>query len=321
MRTPTHRLHSAALGALVLVAALVVATPASGQYAGANFHGDLGVNSGTQPPPGMFLILPYAQWHVNELRNESGDKFLPNQFKGFDLRVAVPTLVVVTKEKILGGNYGFMVAAPFSKIRPERVTDAGTGDWGFADMYVVPVYLGWRIPHADFVAGYGFYAPTGKYEAGASDNVGLGMWSHELQGGMTVYMDTTRKLSFATTAFFEMHGKKKDQDIRVGNLLTLEGGAAYNVPKIGGAFGVAYYFQNKLSDDKGADVPVTLLRALDLYGRSNILGIGPDVSMGLFQRGTTVGAVNVRYLWDVTAKNSFKGNTLWVSFTLGKVSM
>ena len=42
---------------------------------------------------------------------------------------------------------------------------------------------------ADFIAGYGFYAPTGRYEAGADDNIGLGMWSHEIQGGTTLYVN------------------------------------------------------------------------------------------------------------------------------------
>lgn len=321
MRTLTRRMHSAAVRALGLVAALVAAMPASGQYAGENFHGDFGVNSGTQPPPGFFLSLPYGQWHVKELRNASGDQFLSGQFQGFDFRVIVPSVVVVTKYRILGAHYGFMLAAPFSKIRPERVTDAATGDWGFADMYVVPVYLGWSSPQADFVAGYGFFAPTGKYKAGATDNTGFGMWSHELQAGSTLYLDAAKKFSVATTAYFEMHSNKQDQDLKVGDLLTLEGGAAYNVPKIGGAFGIGYYLQEKLSDDTGADVPLVLLGTLNLYGRNHVFGIGPDISMGLFQKGTTVGRMNVRYFRDTSARTSFKGNTLWVSFTIGQIAM
>jgi hypothetical protein len=169
------------------------------------------------------------------------------------------------------------------------------------------------------VAGYGFFAPTGKYEAGGSDNVGLGMWSHELQGGTTLYLDAAKKFTVATTAFLEMHSKKKGQDLKVGNLLTLEGGAAYNVPKIAGAFGIGYYLQQKVSDDSGADVPVALLRATGLYGRNRVFGIGPDVTMGVFQRGTTAGFVNVRYLWDSAAKSSFEGGTFWVAFTAAKL--
>ena len=68
------------------------------------------------------------------------------------------------------------------------------------------------------------------------DNVGLGMWSQEIQAGTTVYLDSAKKVSAAATAYVEFHSNKKDQDLKAGNLLTLEGGAAYNVPKIGGAF-------------------------------------------------------------------------------------
>ena len=67
-----------------------------------------------------------------------------------------------------------------------------------------------------------------------------------------VILDTEKKVSAATTAYLEVHSDKEDQDLRVGTLLTLEGGVAYNVPKIGGAF-----------------------------------GIGPDVRMAVFQKGAS----------------------------------
>ena len=163
------------------------------------------------------------------------------------MRALFPTIIGVTPKKVLGANYGFMVALPFSTIRPERtIPESFEPDWGLNDLYVVPLYLGWHAPRADFVAGYGFYAPTGRYEAGANDNVGLGMWSQEIQAGTTVYLDSAKKVSAATTAYFEFHSNKKDQDLKVGNLLTLEGGAAYNVPKIGGAFGIGYYLQTQV---------------------------------------------------------------------------
>ena len=33
-----------------------------------------------------------------------------------------------------------------------------------ADLFVQPVWLGWTNEHSDFALGYGFYAPTGKYD-------------------------------------------------------------------------------------------------------------------------------------------------------------
>jgi hypothetical protein len=81
---------------------------------------------------------------------------------------------------------------------------------------------------------------------------------------------------------------------------------------------VAYYLQDKLSDDSGADVPVRTLRALNLYGRNRLFGIGPDVTMAIFQRGGTIGLVNVRYLWESGGKSSFQGSTFVVGLTIAK---
>ncbi len=144
------------------------------------------------------------------------------------------------------------------------------------------------------------------------------MWSHEIQGGVTAYLDPAKKFSAATTAYFEMHSKKEDQDLKVGNLLTLEGGVAYNVPKIGGAFGIGYYLQQKVSDDSGRDVPVLALRALNLYGRNRLFGFGPEVTMGLFQKGGTAALLNVRYLWSSAGRSSFDGGTFVLGVTIAR---
>ena len=82
-----------------------------------------------------------------------------------------PSIIVVTPKKFLGANYGFMVAPPFATIRPERATvEPVEPDWGFNDTYVVPLYLRWHTPRADFVAVYGLFAPTGTYEADTSES-------------------------------------------------------------------------------------------------------------------------------------------------------
>ena len=77
---------------------------------------------------------------------------------------------------------------------------------------------------AHTAAGFQLYIPTGKDERGGSDNIGKGMWTYEPFLGTTVYFDEKRTVSLATTAFWEFHGKKKDTDVKVGQILTLEGG-------------------------------------------------------------------------------------------------
>ena len=257
---------------------------------------------------------------MDRIKNASGDPVLASVFSAADLRLFLPTIYEVTPWRVLGGHYGFSVTWPITNFRPESPTaQSSPSGWGMSDLYVSPLTIGWTTGRADFITGYAFDAPTGRYEAGAADNFGMGMWSHELQGGTTVYLDSRKIFSVATSAFLEFHSKKKDQDLRVGPILTLEGGAAYNIEKIGGAFGVGYSLQTKVADDTGSDLPLTALRALNLYGRNRVFSIGPDLTTGIFEKGRTMGFVNVRYLWESAARSSFEGSTWFVAFNVARL--
>ena len=91
-------------------------------------------------------------------------------------------------------------------------------------MLLRPIDLGWHTPRADVTAGFQLYAPTGRYERGGSENIGKGVWTYEPFVGTTVYFDEKRTLSLATTAYWEIHGNKKDTDVKVGQILSLQGG-------------------------------------------------------------------------------------------------
>jgi len=148
--------QSIVFGVAAFVGMLVVPQPAFTQYMGNNFHGDFGVNSGSQAGPGLYLAFPFAQWNVNSIKDAAGNPLLASVFQGFDVRAAFPMIMAVTPKKFLGANYGFMVAVPFSTVRPERAIEQfNLSGWSFNDLFVVPLYLGWHTSRADFVAGYG----------------------------------------------------------------------------------------------------------------------------------------------------------------------
>jgi len=92
------------LAAFVFLALFAAAPSAFGQYTGENIRGDYGVNSGSQGPPGIYVIIPYFQQNADRLKDSSGNLALPNVFQGFDLRLVISTVYGVTKQKILGGN-------------------------------------------------------------------------------------------------------------------------------------------------------------------------------------------------------------------------
>ena len=76
------------------------------------------------------------------------------------------------------------------------------------------------------------------------------MWTSEPYLGTTVYLDEKRTASLATTAFWEIHSKKEDSNVKVGQILTLEGGAGKSYLGGGLIIGAAYYAQWKLTKDQ-----------------------------------------------------------------------
>ena len=79
------------------------------------------------------------------------------------------------------------------------------------------------------------------------------MWTYEPFIGTTVFFDEARTTSLATTAFWELHGHKEDTNVRVGQILTLEGGVGKSFLKGGLVIGGAYYAQWKLTKDQLAE--------------------------------------------------------------------
>jgi len=91
------------------------------------------------------------------------------------------SLVWVSSGKIdfLGGPLFSMSATiPIANNSLTSDVEGGiSGGGGLADSYCQPFILGWRKKRADIRAVYGFLAPSGRFNVGASNNVGSGYWN------------------------------------------------------------------------------------------------------------------------------------------------
>ena len=236
---------------------LLLAVPAHAQLNGSHSLGDFGVQSGSQPQPGFYAALFYLRYDTDTIKDANGKTIRLSQDAPGSVAIsaAAPILWYVSKTKFLGANYGALLVLPWANASIEAPAFAigDTVSTSFADLAIRPLDLGWHAKRADMAAGFQFYAPTGRYERGGSDNIGKGMWTYEPFVGTTVYFDEKRTVSLATTAFWELHGKKKDTDVKVGQILTLEGGLGKSYLGGGLILGAAYYAQWKLSEDQLAD--------------------------------------------------------------------
>jgi hypothetical protein len=306
------------LVALLGAMTILYAGPAHAQFAGHNTKGDFGLQSGSQAPPGVYVVAPmYYRYDGDSLKNRDGDdvRIDPEGRGSLDVNAYILGLVWVSEFKILGGNYSFQVFPAFTDNTLEvPILDLDESvDTGFTDLYFQPVNLGWHKERADFIAGLGVFAPTGKYELGGSDNTGFGMWSIELFAGTTVYLDQAKSWHFATTAFFETHTEKEDTDIKVGNILTLEGGLGKSFMEGAVNLGVAYYAQWKLTDDDlGLDIDLPGGRGL---GKNRVYAAGPEVTFPIATKKKLYGFINARYLWEFGAESTLEGDTLVLTAT------
>ena len=223
-------------------------------------------------------------------------------------------LSVVTTKTILGGNYGFLVALPWANNRVQGVNDFDSNPGsGLTDMFIQPINLGWHKPRADAEVAYGLYLPTGRYEDGAENNTGLGMWAQELLLGTTVYLNDTKSLHAATTATFTFQSKKEDSSTKVGNILNLEGGVGADFLGGGLSAGLAYYGTFKLTADRFDANAANLIR-----GKNQVWGLGPEVTMAIATGKKVYGFATLRYQWELAGRTTTEGGAwnLLVAFPL-----
>jgi hypothetical protein len=290
---------------------MAVCLPAGAQNLGLNLRGDVGLKSGTQPIPGYYIVAPlYWRADYDSLRGPNGNS-LP-----FDNNAAInliaPAFAMVTPWKVLGATYGFQIVPPFvnQRLSVASGTIQKSNGYGFGDMYVQPVSLGWHTKHADFLAAYGFYAPTG------SGNRTLDMWSNELVGGTTVYLDEKKNWTVAGTMFYDINSPKRSTDVTVGNFLTIEGGAGRSFLKGAGSAGLAYVLQWKTTNDSGSGLSPLLPIA-----KSHAYALGPELNVPFFAKGSMVGIFGFRYTFEVGNTYNFQGRNLVLSLTLAKLNL
>lgn len=297
----THIQARLAIAIAAAAALFLLPSTAAAQLNGTNLKGDVGLKVGSQAPPGVYIAVPIWLYTADAVKDRNGDQILTGNI---DTAIYGPALSVVTKKKVFGANYGFFAILPWANNRVQGAEDfdANPGA-GLTDMYVQPINLGWTRPRADFTAAYGLGLPVGRYEDGAPNNTGLGMWTQEILLGTTVYLNDRRSVHAATAATFDFFSKKKDSETKVGNILNLEGGLGADFLGGGLTAGLAYFGIFKLTEDQFD----SRLGELLVRGENRSWGLGPEVTLALASKRAVYGFVNVRYEWEIAARSSTEG--------------
>jgi hypothetical protein len=227
-------------GALVLALfALGLAPSLHGQQKGQYVPGQFGLNAGAIPDPGITYANLALNYSAGRLNDSSGNQILQNVTGTYSFWVDENILYYVPHHKILGGYFMPYVAISYASgsvvaalppLLPGGTSaiNLNAGGSGLADTFVQPLNIGWHLKRADFDVGYAFTAPTGRYTAGASNNVGSGYWGNNITSGTTFYITKNKGTSANLATDWEIHGQKTIASTPSGQFGKITPGQAFS---------------------------------------------------------------------------------------------
>jgi len=279
---PISLLRPAPQAIAVAVAILSLAVrSASAQQLGYKLLGSAGIDAGVQPPPGLAIVSQTLSYGANELRDRDGDRV---PIDGLRMRATGTALgVSYTVKKPSAPYLTFAAGLPLARIRVSSDEPAASlNGFGFSDLFVQPIKLGWRKRHFDVVTAYVAYAPTGHFEPRGNSSTGRGYWTHQLSLGGALFADSTRSRRASALVSLEQNTRKRGIDITRGDMLQVQGGAGTSVTA-GVILGVAGYALWQVTPDRGSEIPPPLRG-----GRSRVYGLGPELGVTIPQYRTRV---------------------------------
>ncbi|HEY6301567.1 MAG TPA: transporter [Terriglobales bacterium] len=226
----------------VILTAIVLCYTATGlaQQKGQWVPGQFGLNAGVIPDPGITYANLALSYSASQLNGANGNRIIQNVTGTYSFWVDENIFYYVPAHKILGGyfmpymtlNYasGSVVAA-LPPLLPGSTSgiSLSAGGSGLADTFVEPLNIGWHLKRADVNAGYAFTAPTGRYSAGASNNVGSGYVGNDLTAGTTFYITKNKGTSANLCTVWEIHGQKTVASPVLGQLSRITPGQAFTM--------------------------------------------------------------------------------------------
>ena len=206
---------------IVIVGMLAMSRPADAQVRGVYPTGMSATNAGVTPGSG----LTYSNLFIFNSRDESKGPDGEVVATGTNaVMIDLNTFVWVSRGTLLGGAR-FSAAATLLVSNSSLASDTEgqlSAGGGFADFYLQPFILGWTTDRVGIRTAYGVLAPTGRFNAGASDNVGSGYWTHAPSVGLTIFLTRDKTTTISAFHMYEFHTVQEGTDIHPGQTANID---------------------------------------------------------------------------------------------------
>lgn len=294
---------------MVVVAICGFITPAQPQVRGVYPVGMNATNSGAVPEAGVSYSNLFVFFSRDEEKGPHGETVATGQNS---IMMDMNSFAWAREKpiRLLGGAVLAAVATlPIANNSlTSDVNGPLNGGGGFADSYYQPLVLGWRTQRIAIRALYGFLAPTGRFSAGATTNVGSGYWTSVVGSGQTIYLNGSKTTALSAFQMYEFHSTQEGTMIHPGQTFNLDYSVTQTFPlqhDLRLQVGLAGYGQWQTTDKSGPNI--TQEQATAHY-KVNALGFAANA---LFpERKVSIG---IKYFHEFECRSTFQGYTLQIS--------
>jgi hypothetical protein len=286
--------------------------PADAQSRGVYPLGMTATASGLTPDPG-FTYANQLRFYARDESKANDGSTLPASGQNAVV-MNMNSFIWVSQRTFLGGaHYSAVATLPVAK--NQLVSDIHgqlSGGAGFADSYYLPLILGWNKERASIRALAGFLVPTGRFTAGASDNVGSGYWTPTLSSGQTVQVTHAGSLTLSAFELYEWHTTQRTTATKPGDTINLDYSLLQTIVLGQGArrlqVGLVGYLQRQATEKTGPEVTAEQTR--ERYA-INALGVASNFA---FPKQRV--SVGVKFFEEFANRAAYEGYSLQVSGTI-----
>jgi len=238
-----------------------------------------------------------------------------------DMFLIAPTLVWNSGYQILGADYAMLISIPIANTSIgaalDTLTDINLANqavsankqlsvddsaFNISDIFVQPLWLGWHGKHYDVSTAYGFYAPSGKYNADDIANTGLGFWGHQFQLAGAFYPFENKGTALMLAGTYEVNHATQGKEFTQGGHFALNWGISQFLPITEDMLleiGPSGYSQWQVQDNQGADQPSFL------NSPNQVHAVGGQIGLALPKADTQF---TFHYLTEYGAESRFRGD-------------
>ena len=298
---------------LLAVFMWIAATSAHAQNRGVYPLGLSAINSGVSAAPGFTYNNSFLFYARDEQKGGDGEVLATGQQA---VLLDMNTLLWASGEHIaaLGGaRFSCAATIPIANNSLSSSSQGAiSGGGGLGDAYFQPLILGWNMARADIRGIVGVLAPTGKFNAGATDNVGNGYWTPVIAAGETFYLSADRATTISLFQMYEFHTTQSGTHIRPGETFDLDYSVMRALPLHAEAklqVGVVGYGAWQTTAKTGPDI--TPGEEAQRY-RVNGLGVGLNLVLP-----TQKVTLSLKYFDEFSNRWTYQGYSLQISAGVG----